>query len=97
DRRYSKLSQGVQQKLTLALTIARGTKLLILDEPMTFLDIPSKKYFTDLFVEWLEDSHGDRSIILTSHHAEDIQKLADYIYLLRSGEPLGFYEKDELI
>lgn len=95
--RFSKLSQGVQQKLTLALTISRGTTLLILDEPMTFLDIPSKKYITNLLVEWLEQNDGTRSIILTSHHAEDIEKLADYIYLLRGGEPLGLYEKDSLI
>src|SRR5690625_4582536 len=93
--RFSKLSQGVQQKLTLALTISRGTTLLILDEPMTFLDIPSKKYITNLLVEWLEQNDGTRSIILTSHHAEDIEKLADYIYLLRGGEPLGLYEKED--
>src|SRR5699024_2637138 len=97
NNRFSKLSQGVQQKLTLALTISRGTKLLILDEPMTFLDIPSKKYITNLLVEWLEQNDKTRSIILTSHHAENIEKLADYIYLLRGGNPIGFFEKDSLI
>lgn len=96
NNRFSKLSPGVQQKLTLALTIARGTKLLILDEPMTFLDIPSKKYITNLLVDWLEQD-DTRSIILTSHYAEDVEKLADYIYILRGGKPVGFYEKDSLI
>lgn len=94
---FSKLSQGVQQKLLLALTISRGTKLLILDEPMTSLDIPSKKYITDVLIEWLEQKDGYRSIILASHQAEDIKRLADYLYLLRGGEPIGFFEKDHLI
>lgn len=94
---FSKLSQGVQQKLILALTIARGTSLLILDEPMTFLDIPSKKYFTNLLIEWLEEDDGNRSIILASHQADDIKKLADFIYILRGGEAIGMFEKDSLI
>lgn len=97
DRSYSKLSQGVQQKLVLALTISRGTKLLILDEPMTFLDIPSKKYFTNLFIEWLEQDDGNRSIILASHQADDIKRLADFIYILGGGKPIGIFEKDSLI
>lgn len=94
---FSKLSQGVQQKLLLALTIPRGTKLLILDEPMTFLDIPSKKYFTNLLIDWLEQDDGNRSIILASHQADDIKKLADYIFIIRSGEAIGLFEKDSLI
>lgn len=32
EKRYEKLSQGVQQKLNLALTIPRNTPLLLLDE-----------------------------------------------------------------
>lgn len=95
DKRFSKLSQGVQQKLTLALTIARGASLLILDEPSTFIDIPAKKYITELLVDWIDA--GERSIILASHQAEDIKKLADYLVLLRGGEFLGQLEKDELV
>lgn len=95
DKKFGKLSQGVQQKLTLALTISRNAKLLILDEPTTFMDIPSKKLMTDLLVEWMEAD--DRSIILTSHQAEDIKKLADYIVLLRKGVLVGHFEKDALL
>lgn len=97
QRTFSKLSQGVQQKLLLALTIARGTKLLILDEPMTFLDIPSKKYFTNVLIDWLEQDDHNRSIILATHQAEDIKRLADYLYLVRGGKPVGLFEKDSLI
>lgn len=97
NKRFSKLSQGVQQKLVLALTISRGAKLLILDEPMTFLDIPSKQYVTNLLVDWMEADENNRSIILASHHADDIEKLADYIYLLRRGMTIGLFEKDSLV
>jgi len=71
-KRFGKLSQGEQQKLTLALTIPRNTKLLILDEPTSFMDIPSKNLLTDLLIEWMEKD--ERSIIIASHQADDIKK-----------------------
>lgn len=94
DKKFINLSQGVQQKLTLALTIPRNTKVLILDEPTSFMDIPSKNLIIDLLTEYLEDE--ERAIILASHQAEDIKKLADYIMLLKSGRQLQTIEKDVL-
>lgn len=95
NKKFGKLSQGVQQKLTLALTIPRNAKVLILDEPTSFIDIPSKNIIIDLLVDWMEVE--DRAILLASHQAEDIKKLADYIVLLRRGKMLGHFEKEALI
>ncbi|MGM8211522.1 ATP-binding cassette domain-containing protein [Virgibacillus sp. W0430] len=93
-KRFSKMSQGAQQKLMLALAIARNTELLILDEPTSFLDIPSKRAIIDLLVNWMEQ--GERSIILATHQSEDIKKLADYIIVLNDGKSLGMFEKETL-
>lgn len=95
EKRFGKLSQGVQQKLTLALTIPRNTKLLILDEPTTFMDIPSKNLFIELLTEWMEKD--ERSIIIASHQADDIKKLADYVVIMKQGKMVGHYEKESLI
>lgn len=95
NKKYSKLSQGMQQKLVLALTIPRQTELLILDEPMTFMDIPAKNYITDLLVEWMEDE--GKSIILASHQAEDIKKLADYLLIIRDGQQVEYVDKETLV
>ena len=94
NKRFGKLSQGAQQKLTLALTISRNTPLLLLDEPTSFMDIPSKQYLLDILVDWMEQ--GDRSILITSHQAGDIQKLADYLFVLQNGKMIGNFEKDAL-
>lgn len=40
---------------------------------------------------------GEKSIVFASHQSEDIQKLADYITILRSGEMIGHFEKEFLI
>ncbi|MEN1966782.1 ABC transporter ATP-binding protein [Lentibacillus sp. N15] len=94
NKRYQKLSQGVQQKLNLALTIPRNTPLLLLDEPTAFMDILAKKYLMDFLVDWMD--RGDHAIVFASHQAEDMMKLADYLCVLRDGKWLGTYEKDEL-
>lgn len=88
------LSQGVQQKLLLALTIPRQTKLLLLDEPTTFIDIPSKKIIMDFLIDWMEVD--GRALIITSHQVEDIKKLSDYLFVLRDGQVLGNFVKEEL-
>ncbi|MFV8827799.1 ATP-binding cassette domain-containing protein [Alkalihalobacterium sp. APHAB7] len=93
-KRYGKLSQGVQKKLSLALTLAKGTDILILDEPTAHMDIPSKQKLMNILVEWMDS--GDKAILIASHDAEDIRKLADYLVILRQGEHIGSFEKEEL-
>lgn len=92
--RFSKLSQGNQQKLVLALAISRNTKILLLDEPTSFLDIPSKKALINLLIDWMEND--ERSIVFASHQADDIQKMADYITVLQDGRLIGQFEKEQL-
>ncbi|MFA1822128.1 ATP-binding cassette domain-containing protein [Virgibacillus oceani] len=94
NKRFGKLSQGVRQKLNLALTIPRNTPILLLDEPTASLDIPSRKIIIDLLTEWMEQD--ERAIVMTSHQSEDILKLADYLSVLQSGNLLGTYEKETL-
>ncbi|SET50822.1 ABC-2 type transport system ATP-binding protein [Oceanobacillus limi] len=95
NKKFNKLSQGMQQKLNLALTIPRNAPLLILDEPTSFMDIPSKKHLIDILVHWMDQ--GDRSIIFSSHQMEDIKKLSDYLFVLHNGNMIGNYEKDALL
>lgn len=95
NKRYGKLSQGSQQKLNFALTIARNAPLLILDEPTAHIDLLSKKIIIDLLVDWMEED-DQRAIIISSHQIEDIRKLSDYIYVLNNGHPIGHFEKESL-
>ena len=92
--KFKSLSPGAQQQLNLALVIARNTEVLILDEPTAHLDIPSKKILNDLLIEWMDK--GERTIILATHQIEDIQKLADYLVILKDGRICGQFEKETL-
>lgn len=95
DKAYDKLSPGAQQKLNLALTIPRGTKLMILDEPTNFMDIPSKNLLLDALADWMEQD--GRALIFASHQVEDIRKLADYLAILKDGRQIGMFEKERLM
>jgi len=95
DKTYEKLSPGAQQKLNLALTIPRGTKLMILDEPTNFMDIPSKSLLLDVLADWVE--RDGRALIFASHQVEDIRKLADYLAILKDGRQIGMFEKERLM
>lgn len=94
NKAFGKLSQGVQQKLALALALARDTDILILDEPTAHIDIPSKHLLMNFMIEWME--RGERLLIISSHQMDDIRKLADYIVIMRDGKILGNYVKEEL-
>lgn len=95
DKRFGKMSQGMQQKLSLALALPRNTDILILDEPTAFLDIPSKRHFMDLLIDWMEAE--ERAIIITSHQTDDLRKLADYLFVMSDGKAIGHYEKETLL
>src|SRR5699024_4965242 len=94
NKKYSKLSPGVQQKLNLALTVPRNASVMILDEPTSYLDIPSTKMLGDILTDCMDQ--GERFILLTSHQVEDVRKLSDYIAILHDGELLGSFEKGAL-
>ena len=95
DKRFGKMSQGMQQKLSLALALPRNTEILILDEPTAFLDIPSKRHFMDLLIDWMDAK--ERAVIITSHQTDDLRKLADYIFVMKDGKAIGHYEKETLL
>jgi ABC-2 type transport system ATP-binding protein len=94
NKRFAKLSQGVRQKLNLALTLPRNTPILLLDEPTASIDIPSKKVIIDMLTDWMDQ--GERAIVMTSHQSEDIMKLADYLSVLQNGKMMGTFEKEAL-
>lgn len=95
NKSYGKLSPGVQQQLNFILTLARDTDVLLLDEPTAHMDIPSKQLLIEELVSWME--RGEKTMIIVSHQAEDIRKLADYIVVFHEGKLIERATKDELI
>ena len=81
--KYKKLSKGAKLKFALAFALAHKPKILILDEPGGNFDIEFRKKFHLLLREFVAD--GEKSVILSTHIASDIEKIADYILFLTNG------------
>ncbi|HTV07094.1 MAG TPA: ABC transporter ATP-binding protein [Acidobacteriaceae bacterium] len=86
DRKFKKLSHGNKTKLCLLLALAQSPELLILDEPTSSLD----PLVTDQLLRVLvEDFANDgRTILMSSHHLSEVEKIADWVGIIDRGHLL---------
>ncbi len=89
-----KQSKGMVVKVQLAFCLSYKAVLYIFDEPSAGLDPIFRKELLELFFEIVSD--GTKSIILSTHLTEDLDKIADYILYLDKGRQKFFMDKEEL-
>ena len=80
DRKVNRLSGGELQRVMLAMAMMSNPDLLILDEPISGIDINGKEQFYSKINE-LKNTK-DIAIILVSHDFEYVKKYADDVILL---------------
>lgn len=77
------MSTGMRQKLSLAVTLAVDTPLVILDEPTSNLDPTVRHDVAELV---LEAKRAGRTVIFSSHVISEVEHCCDRAIILRSGE-----------
>ena len=82
DRYFNSLSDGEGQKIMIARAIAQDTPIIILDEPTSFLDLPTRFELVSLLKTLTEDYH--KTIIFSTHELDIALKLSDYITLVHN-------------
>ena len=85
-RKFKQLSKGEKLKFQFAFALSHDAKLLILDEPTGNFDPGFRAEFFEVLKEFIAD--GQRSVILSTHLTEDLDRLADYICYLEKGETI---------
>ena len=82
-KRVSALSKGMTAKLGLLIALAHSPDLLILDEPTSGLD----PIIREDFLESVLQSHSckGRTILFSSHHVDDVERVADEVGILVDG------------
>ena len=88
------LSKGMRVKLSLAIALSHDPELLVLDEPTAGLDPVARRDLLELLRSVIADDH--RSVLISSHITDDIERTADYITYLVGGGIILSEEKDEL-
>jgi molybdate transport system ATP-binding protein len=81
DRRPAALSGGQAQRVAVARALAARPGLLLLDEPMTALDVAAVPAQRRL----LHDVLADRTVVLITHDPLDALALADRVIVLENG------------
>ena len=79
---YRRLSGGQQQRLGLAMALVGRPELVFVDEPTAGMDPQARRTTWEL----LEEIRGDGvSVVLTTHHMDEAEYLADHIHIIDRG------------
>ncbi|MBO6231054.1 MAG: ABC transporter ATP-binding protein [Ruminiclostridium sp.] len=95
DRYFSEISDGQKQRVMLARAVCREPKLLLLDEPTSFLDI----HYKLTFLEMLDKLRRERDIavVMSMHETELAGSISDRVMLIRDGVCKGVGTPAEML
>jgi len=88
------LSGGQRQRVMIAMSIANNPDLLIADEPTTALDVTVQQQILSLLNKI--QKQRKMSILFISHDLGVVNKIADYIYVMKDGEIVEHGKKNEI-
>lgn len=84
DRKMGVLSKGQARRVHLTMALAHRPPLLLLDEPTDGLDPLMRDETLGALADHLSES--ETTVVISTHHVEEVERLADHIGVLRSGE-----------
>ena len=88
------LSGGEMKRIEIAMSIARGSKLAVFDEPEAGIDLWSFQNLIEVFRKMHDEIKG--SILIISHQ-ERILEIADRIVVLANGEIVSEGKKEDVL
>ena len=89
DQLLTTYSNGMKQKISIAAVIISNPDILLLDEPLTGVDMISSNIIKDYMKNFILDH---KSIILTTHQLELAHNICDKIGIIHEGELVAEFE-----
>ena len=90
---FRELSGGLKRRVVLARALVNDPKLLILDEPTAGVDIELRR----VLWRYLQEINKDgKTILLTSHYLEEVERLCRHIAIVNKGRIVREGSKDEI-
>src|SRR6201996_3842973 len=92
-KQFRQLSGGLKRRVVLARALVNDPKLIILDEPTAGVDVELRR----VLWQYLADINKDgRTILLTSHYLEEVERLCRQIAIINAGKIVREGTKDEI-
>jgi ATP-binding cassette subfamily A (ABC1) protein 3 len=82
NKMSKQLSGGMKRRLSVAMSLTGGSKVIILDEPTSGLDPYNRRTLWELIRKF----KTGRSIVLTTHFMEEADALSDRIAIMNHGK-----------
>ena len=93
NKKISKMSKGMQEKLQLVLVMSRDAELYILDEPLGGVDPATRDYILDTI---LSNFSEGASVIISTHLISDVERILDEVIFVDQGKIVLTSSADEL-
>ena len=87
NRKTTQLSGGERQRVAIARALLTNPKILLLDEPLSALDLKRKNEI----LPYLDSIHNDLEIpiLYVTHSQDEMSRLADHLLLIEDGNIVG--------
>ncbi|NNN29002.1 ABC transporter ATP-binding protein [Streptomyces sp. S3(2020)] len=86
-RAVDELSGGQRQRAWIAMAVAQGTPVMLLDEPTTYLDLAHQIDVLDLITD-LNRQQG-RTVVMVLHDLNQACRYADHVIAMKAGRIVG--------
>lgn len=83
ERTVDELSGGQRQRAWIAMAVAQGTPVLLLDEPTTYLDLAHQIDVLDLITDL--NRRENRTVVMVLHDLNQACRYADHVIAMKSG------------
>lgn len=86
DKTWQQLSGGYKLRFALAKALVWQAKLLILDEPLAFLDVKTQLLVLSDLQNLAKSLHQPIAVLLSSQHLHETEAVADQLLFMREGQ-----------
>ncbi len=94
DKNYDSISLGESRRVLIARALTRNPEVLLMDEPMTGLDVVMRSKFRKMFDMLASTGVG---LILVTHDLEDIPECMHRVIMIKDGKIFADGTKEDLL
>lgn len=92
-RRLEAYSKGMRQKILIGAALLHNPQLILLDEPLTGLDVDAQILVKDLIAALAKDG---KTILYSSHILEVVERICDRVLIIHKGDLIADASVQEL-